>query len=97
MGKTAPVPVFLKGVMVRTLDDINNRKTVLAYLESIGYELVLPPDKPKIGDEFLSGGDTWVTVDDKTYTKAPFGPNSYVVRRPSEHLKMTRFFFGTKK
>lgn len=94
---TNDVPALLKTLTVGKIaaDPILARK-VRDFLESIDYELVMPPDHPKVGDEFLSGGSQWLKVVDNSYASQPFGPTSYIVKRPSEHLKMSWFFFGHK-
>lgn len=78
--------------------DPSLRVTVEKLLFNDDYELVMPPEMPKAGDEFLGDGRLWCSVTEKMY-QAPekaYRDASYIVRRPTEHLRMTWFFFGMR-
>lgn len=89
---------FYEGFTVGMLqDDGVTRRRVEKALADDGYELVMPPREPKLGqDEFLGSGAYWTQVSDSSYTKFQWGRSSYIVRRPSEHKRMLKFFFGRR-
>lgn len=98
MPKPIASPAFLKRLtIIKVMSDPLLKKRVLEYFDSIDHEIVLPPDRPRPGDEFMSRGELWEPVTPKTYNDMAFGENSYLVRRPTEHLRMMRFFAGNKK
>jgi hypothetical protein len=78
--------------------DPDLRKLVAKILSSRDYELVMPPDKPKIGDEYLENGVNWRAVNEElNMFKNGLSESSYIVRRCSEHRRMYEFFFGKNK
>lgn len=93
--KIEPVHERLKDCTVeRMIADHILRRDAEKILCEAHYELVMPPDHPRKGDQFLMYGNKWAPVTEESYKITSFGPRSYIVRRPTEHLRMMRFFFG---
>jgi hypothetical protein len=89
------VPEFMRSVTVKQMiDDVSLKKRVEEYLASIDYELVFPPDTPRVGDHYLGKGISWHPVGPNSYSTDPFCERSFVVRRPTEHKRMLWFFMG---
>jgi hypothetical protein len=92
------VPDFINSVTIGQLKiDESLYRRVVDYLNKSGYDIVMPPDRPRIGDEYLELGHAWRCVDSDAIYPNGLKNNSFLVRRPNEHMRMQWFFFGRKK
>lgn len=91
---TSDVPDFIVKLTFDCLVGNNELyKQVKNHLESKGYDIVNPPGPVKDGDEYLKGGLKWVRTTPGLYPDDMLKISNYIVRRPTEHLKMVHFFF----
>lgn len=98
MAKVTQADSRLHGLTVGALDRNRTLKRIVEdILHEQDYELVMPPDNPTLGDQFLGGGKEWHPVTEVSFSKKSFSSESYIVRRPTEHLRMVHFFFGRPK
>lgn len=92
--------IFHKQTVGKLLADPDVRFAVERALRREGFDLVMPPDVPCPGDEFLNGGDEWRTISVTSYEASGYGKKQYIARRPRapearEMDRQSAFFFPT--
>ena len=85
-----------KASVKRVKSDPTFRRLVEEILDQEDHILIMPPETPKEGDFYLGDGNDWTPVTEYTYAEKPYGVTHFIVKRPSEHLRMYRFFFRKK-
>lgn len=91
---TSDVPDFIVKLTFESFIGNNELlKQVKNHLEMNGYDIVSPPGPIKGGDEYLKGGLKWTRISPGIYPDDILKVSNYIVRRPTEHLKMVHFFF----
>ena len=102
MGKASKRPAvadFMRSLTYKKLlDDPGLLKHVVDHLAAAHYDLIMPPERPRDGDQYIGGDtDTWCEVTESTHKNLPLTNGHYLVRRKTEHRRMLEFFFGVKE
>lgn len=91
------LPVFHGLTVNKVLENATLRLHIEKLLELEDFELVLPPCRLMMSDEYLGNGDTWHQVSEASHPNMELDYDAFIVRRPSEFKRMVRFFFGKSR
>ena len=92
--------IFQGQTVGRLLGDPDLRFAIERALRRDGYDLIMPPDLPDPGDEFLNAGVQWCPVTIVTYDdETGYGRNQFIARRlrsleDRELDRQAAFFFA---